>query len=98
MRRAALYLSDIFSVHSLTLSHLSLSFSPQKGFKKCIDLGVEAVELDVFRIADGNLVVFHGHGVGDAKAGDLSVMTYGSGNIELQTYEQLKEVAFRVRV
>ena len=43
------------------------------GFQYCLDIGVDAVELDVFRLQDGELVVFHG---GEAIPGDLTDYCY----------------------
>lgn len=40
-------------------------------FLRCAALGCEAVELDVFLLKDGNLVIFHGGGT-DEHPGDLS--------------------------
>ena len=39
------------------------------GFRHCLEIGVDAVELDVFLVQDGELVVFHG---GEAIPGDLA--------------------------
>ena len=41
------------------------------GFQHCVDIGVDAVELDVFLVAGNELIVFHGGG-GDEMPGDLS--------------------------
>jgi glycerophosphoryl diester phosphodiesterase len=41
------------------------------GFQHCVDIGVDAVELDVFLVAGNELIVFHGGG-GDETPGDLS--------------------------
>jgi glycerophosphoryl diester phosphodiesterase len=63
------------------------------GFKRCADLGCDAVELDVFLLKDGTLVVFHGSG-SDEHPGDLLEYTGIEGNILDLTYDQAKELRF----
>lgn len=55
-----------------------------ESFQKALDLGVEAIELDVHVAACGELVVFH----------DFTVdrMTNGSGEVRKLTLEQLKNL------
>ena len=40
------------------------------GFQKCAEMGADAVELDVFLLKCGNLIVFHGAG-SDKNPGQL---------------------------
>jgi glycerophosphoryl diester phosphodiesterase len=46
------------------------------GFQYCLDIGVDAVELDVFRLHDGELVVFHGCDTNTTLPGDLTNYCY----------------------
>ncbi len=50
--------------------------------KKAIELGVDMIEIDVFRIKSGEIVVFHDNTV--------DRLTQGSGNIEAYTLDDLK--------
>ena len=52
--------------------------------------GAEAVEMDVFLLADGaTLAVFHGEG-SDADAGGVEHLTMGTGNIQAMTPAQVR--------
>jgi glycerophosphoryl diester phosphodiesterase len=53
-------------------------------------MGTDAVELDVFLLKCGTLVVFHGRG----NYGDLDVCCFRPGNIFDLTYEQALELEF----
>ena len=52
--------------------------------EKAIDLGVDMIEIDVFKIKSGELVVFH-----DA---ELERLTNGTGNIEDHTLNELNKL------
>lgn len=55
--------------------------------EKAMDLGVDMLEIDVFRIADGEIVVFHDK--------QLDRLTDATGDIESFTLEELKEVRLK---
>jgi glycerophosphoryl diester phosphodiesterase len=65
----------------------------REGFQKCADMGCDAVELDVFLLKCGTLVVFHGGGT-DENPGDLWDYCGVKGGILDLTYEQAKELQF----
>lgn len=52
--------------------------------QKALDLGVDMIEIDVFRIKSGEIMVFH-----DARVDEL---TNGTGNIEEYSYLELKQL------
>ncbi|QLE00813.1 glycerophosphodiester phosphodiesterase [Galbibacter sp. BG1] len=52
--------------------------------QKAMDLGVDAIEIDVFTIADGTVVVFHDE--------TLERLTNGNGPIENYTKKELDEI------
>ena len=52
--------------------------------KKAIELGVDGVEIDVFRCLSGEIVVFHDK--------TLDKLTNGSGYIEEKSLSELKEL------
>ena len=55
--------------------------------KKAIDLGVDMIEIDVFKIASGEIVVFHDDNV--------ERLTNGSGRIEDYTLEEMKRLVVK---
>jgi glycerophosphoryl diester phosphodiesterase len=55
-----------------------------RGFKKAIELGVNAIELDVRKTKDGKLVVIH-----DA---EVNKTTNGMGKVDKLTLEEIKEL------
>jgi glycerophosphoryl diester phosphodiesterase len=65
------------------------------GFQYCADLGIDAVELDVFRAADNTLVVFHG---GDSFPGDMTSYCEDQSGISIQSksWEEIKDLRFSV--
>ena len=65
----------------------------REGFRKCADLGCDAVELDVFLLKCGTLIVFHGGGT-DEDPGDLWDYCGRKGNILDLTYEEAKQLTF----
>jgi len=68
----------------------------REGFLRCADLGCHAVELDVFLVKDGTLVVFHGGGT-DQNPGDLSEYILdrdGVSILDLETYQDCLELKF----
>ena len=67
-----------------------------EGFQRCSDLGCDAVELDVFLLKDGSLVVFHGGG-SDQFPGDLSEYTIShkkQGILNLHTFAETQKIQF----
>eukprot|EP00545_Synedropsis_sp_CCMP1620_P011805 CAMPEP_0119004508 /NCGR_PEP_ID=MMETSP1176-20130426/1177_1 /TAXON_ID=265551 /ORGANISM="Synedropsis recta cf, Strain CCMP1620" /LENGTH=352 /DNA_ID=CAMNT_0006956217 /DNA_START=296 /DNA_END=1354 /DNA_ORIENTATION=+ len=60
------------------------------GFQYCLDVGADAVELDVFLIAD-HLIVFHGGGT-DENPGDLTDYCVGQANRTIADCTSLEEV------
>lgn len=52
--------------------------------KKALELGVDMIEIDVFKIASGEIVVFHDD--------TLERLTNGTGNIEDYTWTQLQKL------
>jgi len=65
------------------------------GFQKCLDMGCDAIELDVFKLHDGTLVVFHGGGTDD-HPGDLShycIGRNGTSILDLE-YHETQELQF----
>lgn len=57
-------------------------------FQKALDLGVEMVELDVYRCASGEIVVIHDH--------TIDRTTSGTGTVAELTLSQLKMVSIEV--
>lgn len=55
-----------------------------RSFAKAIEIGVDMIELDVYRCASGELVVFHDD--------TLERTTNGKGNVEDKTLEQLQHL------
>ncbi|MBF02378.1 MAG: glycerophosphodiester phosphodiesterase [Flavobacterium sp.] len=55
-----------------------------ESFQKAIDLGVDAIELDVHQCASGELIVFHDF--------TLERLTNGQGEISKFTWEQLQQL------
>ncbi|MCM5661925.1 glycerophosphodiester phosphodiesterase [Galbibacter mesophilus] len=55
--------------------------------QKAMDLGVDAIEIDVFTIADGTVVVFHDE--------TLERLTNGNGRIENYTKKELDEIELK---
>jgi len=66
------------------------------GFQRCAALGCDAVELDVFHLKDGTLVVFHGSGT-DQHPGDLHEYCGVTGSILDLTYEQTQQLQFNAQ-
>jgi len=67
-----------------------------EGFQRCADLGCDAVELDVFLLKDGTLVVFHGGG-SDQFPGDLTEYTINhkrKGILNLHTFAETQQIQF----
>jgi len=64
-------------------------------FLRCAELGCDGVELDVFQIADGSLVVFHGGGT-DETPGDLTDHCYDSVGKSIMdlTYDECRQLKF----
>lgn len=68
-----------------------------EGFERCIAMGCDAVELDVFLLKDGTLVVFHGGGKHDDDPGDLSdycLNQKGRGILDCDTYDEVMKLQF----
>lgn len=65
------------------------------GFLACAAMGCHAVELDVFRIRDGNLVVFHGGGT-DEHPGSLDEYCLDQKGVNIMdlTYEECAQLRF----
>lgn len=63
-------------------------------FQKAADMGCDAVELDVFLLVCGTLIVFHGGGPENLGALDKSCGQ--SGNIMDLNYEQVKQLKMNV--
>eukprot|EP00980_Cylindrotheca_fusiformis_P016613 scaffold4973_cov135-Cylindrotheca_fusiformis.AAC.31 len=71
------------------------------GFQACADLGCHAVELDVFQIKDGTLVVFHGSGSDEAGGALKHYIQHDTtnksvSNIQDMTWEEVQECQFLV--
>ena len=64
-----------------------------KAFQKSADLGCDGVELDVFLLKCGTLIVFHGGG-GDVNPGCLRKYCGIEGSILDYSYEDAKEFSF----
>lgn len=64
------------------------------GFQRSGDVGADAIELDVFLTADGELIVFHGGG-SDGKAGGVEELTSGSGNCQEMNLKELMALEFK---
>lgn len=67
-----------------------------EGFQRCLDMGCDAVELDVFLLKDGTLICFHGGG-DDKNPGDLSdycLDQVGRGILDCDTYTDVLELQF----
>ena len=56
-------------------------------------MGCDAIELDVFRLKDDTLIVFHGGGT-DESPGDLQGYFDQKGNVLDFTYDQVKDLQF----
>jgi glycerophosphoryl diester phosphodiesterase len=65
----------------------------REGFQKCADMGADAVELDIFLLKCGTLIVFHGAG-NDANPGQLLEYCGMEGNILDLTYEEALQLTF----
>jgi glycerophosphoryl diester phosphodiesterase len=67
----------------------------RQGFLRCAQIGVDAVELDVFLLRDNTLAVFHGGGT-DENPGDLSEYCVGQDgrNILDLTYDECLRLQF----
>lgn len=65
----------------------------REGFQKCAKMGIDAVELDVFLLKCGSLIVFHGGGT-DENPGDLLDYCGVEGSILDLTYEQASKLSF----
>ena len=65
----------------------------REGFRQCAVMGCDAVELDVFRLKCGTVVVFHGGGT-DENPGDLWDYCKTRGSILDLTYEEAKQLTF----
>ena len=63
------------------------------GFQTCAHMGIDAVELDVFVLKCGSLIVFHGGGT-DECPGDLADYCQVQGSILDLTYEQALDLTF----
>lgn len=66
-----------------------------EGFRYCADLGIEAVELDVFLVA-GELVVFHGGGT-DENPGDLTDYCrnqLGKSILDMSSLDEIQSLEF----
>lgn len=63
------------------------------GFQKCAEMGADAVELDVFLLKCGNLIVFHGAG-SDKNPGQLFEYCGVEGSILDLTYEEALQLSF----
>jgi glycerophosphoryl diester phosphodiesterase len=65
------------------------------GFQYCVDLSIDAVELDVFRAVDNTLVVFHG---GEAFPGDMTSYCDDQSGISIQSksWEEIQNLRFSV--
>jgi glycerophosphoryl diester phosphodiesterase len=63
-----------------------------ESFQRCIQLGCDAIELDVFLLHDGTLIVFHGGRGGDLT--DYSTSHPGLGILNLETYEETQTIQF----
>ena len=64
-------------------------------FQRCIDLGCDAVELDVYLLMDGSLIVFHGEGTQESP-GDLSNYCIGMNGRSILDldYQQTQALIF----
>ena len=67
----------------------------REGFLRCAELGC-SVELDVFELKDGNLVVFHGGGT-DEKHGDLLDYCEVQGSILDYTLQETQNLRFNTK-
>jgi len=71
----------------------------REAFLKCAEWNCDAVELDVFRLDDGTLIVFHGAG-NDRNPGQLKGYTIGKEAAEekkimdLKTFEETQQLQF----
>ena len=63
------------------------------GFQKCAEMGCDAVELDVFQLKCGTVVVFHGGGT-DENPGDLWDYCGEKGSILDLTYDEARQLRF----
>jgi glycerophosphoryl diester phosphodiesterase len=65
----------------------------REGFEMCAKMGIDAVELDVFLLKCGSLIVFHGGGT-DENPGDLLDYCGVKGNILDLTYKDALKLSF----
>lgn len=69
----------------------------RESFLRCAQLGCEAVELDVFLLTDGNIVVFHGGG-SDEHPGELHDYCIGTHSKDVTIlqldYQQCQQLVF----
>lgn len=65
------------------------------GFRHCAEMGCDAVELDVYLLKDGTLIVFHGGGT-DENPGDVSEYCTNQDNVNILdlTYEDCLQLEF----
>lgn len=65
----------------------------RESFNHCAEIGCDAVELDVFLLKCGTVIVFHGGGT-DENPGDLIDYCGRPGSILDMTYEECKSLSF----
>ena len=67
----------------------------REGFLRCVELGADAIELDVFVLKDGTIVVFHGGGT-DEFPGDLTNYCVGKDGASILdlTFPQTQKLEF----
>mmetsp|Transcript_26001 Transcript_26001/g.72531 ORF Transcript_26001/g.72531 Transcript_26001/m.72531 type:complete len:389 (+) Transcript_26001:356-1522(+) len=66
----------------------------REGFNHCANMGCDAVELDVFALEDGSVIVFHGAG-NDRNPGLLQEYCNVPGSIlDMKTFEETQRLTF----
>ena len=84
----SLIMCSVCAQHPQIIGHRgAMGHAPENtvlSIQKALDLGVDGIEIDVFRCQSGEIVVFH-----DKK---LNKLTNGKGKIQKKTWAQLQEL------
>ena len=79
---------SVVAQHPQIIGHRgAMGYAPENtvlSIQKALDLGVDGIEIDVFRCQSGEIVVFH-----DKK---LNKLTNGKGEVQQKTWAQLQEL------